>query len=387
MDLPNRVTLNYMMHFFTLVAAESESNRMASGNIAMVFAPGLLRPENPSTDTNMLQEMRDSEVVLEFMISNYANIFTKGPPKGRKSKKNKSSNDQEESKSVNTQTTKTNAATFDFVLSFFHRFLTLGHKPWRSTLLLMLGTYLRVSKHVKDFKEQQILQMGELLVVNYYALEDEVAMLAENIAFLLVENTDKKDEKLKDVFNFLRPRTKRMIRAEKGAFLMGAEEEDVRADRDRVQARLETHALITVQQVLDGAEDDNEEADNNFHVKMEAHSKSLDVAYKEKKRRLTVLSSHKASISNVSVPLIEEDGSSDEEEEEKEQEEPALTTHSDVSATHLEGVAESSEVSATHSEVSASYGRTASQEEAAAAAFFNSVEEDARTSELKKSDV
>lgn len=94
MPLENQMTLNYLLHFLTLVVAESEANLMGAANCAMVFAPSLLRskqsdkelagdPNDPiamiSAANELAAAMERSRVVIQLLISGYPTVFPEGP--------------------------------------------------------------------------------------------------------------------------------------------------------------------------------------------------------------------------------------------------------------------------------------------------------------------
>lgn len=77
------ITLNYMLHFLTLVAANSAENKMAADNCGMVFAPGLMKNKELEAQTNqmkMSEDMAQCEACIQLMIVKYAVFFPAGPP-------------------------------------------------------------------------------------------------------------------------------------------------------------------------------------------------------------------------------------------------------------------------------------------------------------------
>jgi hypothetical protein len=77
------VNLNHMLHFLSLVAANSADNKMAADNCGMVFAPGLMKNKELEAQTNqmkMSEDMAQCEACIQLMIVKYAVFFPAGPP-------------------------------------------------------------------------------------------------------------------------------------------------------------------------------------------------------------------------------------------------------------------------------------------------------------------
>lgn len=77
------ITLNYMIYFLTLVAAQSSENKMAADNCGMVFAPGLMKNKELEESTNqmkMSEDMAQCEACIQLMIVKYPFFFPAGPP-------------------------------------------------------------------------------------------------------------------------------------------------------------------------------------------------------------------------------------------------------------------------------------------------------------------
>ena len=83
----NRVVLSFLVHFLTLVAAQQGVNRMSPRNLAVVWAPNLLRgpnsvPDLAAPDAQALaREMHRAEECIALLIEGYAKVFPEGPPR------------------------------------------------------------------------------------------------------------------------------------------------------------------------------------------------------------------------------------------------------------------------------------------------------------------
>uniref|UniRef100_A0A8C5PF73 Rho GTPase activating protein 9 n=2 Tax=Leptobrachium leishanense TaxID=445787 RepID=A0A8C5PF73_9ANUR len=75
---PNYDTLEYMMTHLKSVMECSESNRMSTQNIGIVFGPTLMRPEK-ELFCNIAANMVYQNQVVEHFLSNYQEIFSSGP--------------------------------------------------------------------------------------------------------------------------------------------------------------------------------------------------------------------------------------------------------------------------------------------------------------------
>lgn len=83
----NYNVLSYLLHFLTLVAGESDVNKMTAKNCAMVFSPNLLRKSAamissgaPETAQSLAAEFQKGEDCLRLMIEHYSELFPEGPP-------------------------------------------------------------------------------------------------------------------------------------------------------------------------------------------------------------------------------------------------------------------------------------------------------------------
>lgn len=189
----NRLTLNYLIHFLTVVAAQSSVNKMDATNLAMVFAPSLLRPPVEATGINLVRDLQQQQNVLEFMIKHYIEIFEEGPPNST----TKQSPATEENVNV----------TFNFIVQFFYRQIVEGVVESKQTLLVMFGYYLQSTPTYLN--SRQILDLGEMVMV---ALQDAaLTHTTENFGRLLVDKV-KDPSELKNAFNFMRPRVKRTLK-------------------------------------------------------------------------------------------------------------------------------------------------------------------------------
>ena len=87
LEKDNRVVLSFLLHFLTLVAGQQAVNRMSPRNLAVVWAPNLLRGPNSAPDLaapdaqQMAREMHKAEECIGMMIEGYTAIFPDGPPK------------------------------------------------------------------------------------------------------------------------------------------------------------------------------------------------------------------------------------------------------------------------------------------------------------------
>ena len=74
LPLSHRIVLKYLARFLHRVSLEANTNKMTPANIAIVFAPNLLKP--PGDD--LLMQMRDTEFSNHLMIlfiSEFDSIF------------------------------------------------------------------------------------------------------------------------------------------------------------------------------------------------------------------------------------------------------------------------------------------------------------------------
>ena len=70
----NYVLLVYLCKFLRLVTTFSASNKMSAKNIAMVFAPNLLRPRSESA-LNMIEESSQTALLMQTLIDEFEFIF------------------------------------------------------------------------------------------------------------------------------------------------------------------------------------------------------------------------------------------------------------------------------------------------------------------------
>ncbi|XP_065128598.1 rho GTPase-activating protein 9 [Paramisgurnus dabryanus] len=77
MPSPNHDTLRHMIRHLTRVMECSDSNRMTTQNIGIVFGPTLMRPENEGG--NMAINMVYQNQAIELLLSEYQQIFCPGP--------------------------------------------------------------------------------------------------------------------------------------------------------------------------------------------------------------------------------------------------------------------------------------------------------------------
>lgn len=76
--------LSYVIHFLTLVAARSETNKMTAMNCAIVMSPNLLHRDpfhSPQDAQAAAKEMQKATDVIAFMIDKYNLIWKTGPPR------------------------------------------------------------------------------------------------------------------------------------------------------------------------------------------------------------------------------------------------------------------------------------------------------------------
>jgi RhoGAP domain len=70
----NRFVLRFLMEFLVKVAAKESVNRMGAGNLAVVFAPGLLRPERETMDM-VFGKVTSANSLLETFIVDFDKLF------------------------------------------------------------------------------------------------------------------------------------------------------------------------------------------------------------------------------------------------------------------------------------------------------------------------
>ena len=75
----NYVLLHELISFLVEVAAHSKKNRMIPDNIAIVFAPNLLRPEI-DTPASMMTEMPLTIKIVSSFLTSFEDIFTRELP-------------------------------------------------------------------------------------------------------------------------------------------------------------------------------------------------------------------------------------------------------------------------------------------------------------------
>ncbi|XP_043939550.1 rho GTPase-activating protein 9 isoform X2 [Protopterus annectens] len=73
LPLPNRGTMQYIFTHLRKVMEQSESNRMTTQNIGIVFGPTLMRPEKDFS--NMAVHMIYQNQVVELILTEFSNIF------------------------------------------------------------------------------------------------------------------------------------------------------------------------------------------------------------------------------------------------------------------------------------------------------------------------
>jgi hypothetical protein len=69
--------LSSLFHFLLEVSSHSSVNKMSPDNLAIVFAPNLIRPK-VETPTSMMSEMPSSISVIASLIGHYDEIFAVG---------------------------------------------------------------------------------------------------------------------------------------------------------------------------------------------------------------------------------------------------------------------------------------------------------------------
>ena len=91
----NRLVLSFLLHFLTLVASQQPVNKMSPRNLAVVWAPNILRgpasssassqqqqPAPPPVDQQqMAREMQRAEECVVLLIEGYHAVFPEGPPR------------------------------------------------------------------------------------------------------------------------------------------------------------------------------------------------------------------------------------------------------------------------------------------------------------------
>jgi hypothetical protein len=70
----NLVFLIYLVDFLRLVSTHAGENKMTASNLAMVFAPNLLRSRDDSLDTCMADTPHAAKI-MESLIDHYAFLF------------------------------------------------------------------------------------------------------------------------------------------------------------------------------------------------------------------------------------------------------------------------------------------------------------------------
>jgi hypothetical protein len=83
----NRVFLTYLIKFLSMVAAKADKNHMHAKNLAIVFAPSLLRPEVETMDS-LLGDSLNINRILETMINHYEETFLPNFEKKKLAKNN-----------------------------------------------------------------------------------------------------------------------------------------------------------------------------------------------------------------------------------------------------------------------------------------------------------
>lgn len=68
----NKAIISRLFKFFRNQALNEESSKMIASNIAIVFAPSLLRPEEETLETIMSE---DAKKVIEILITEYMKLF------------------------------------------------------------------------------------------------------------------------------------------------------------------------------------------------------------------------------------------------------------------------------------------------------------------------
>merc|ERR1712113_548345 len=142
----------------------------------MVFAPGILRKKIADNvdQYKLVRELDQAKDVLKLIIEGYDEIFPNGPP-GINLKEEKL--DEEEKEKQKKDPFSGPRANFSFFISFFHRMMSDGPPRWIKPILLMLGYFLKVTKHRCD--KIQFAQLGELVVQQFYHRDKKIAHIAE----------------------------------------------------------------------------------------------------------------------------------------------------------------------------------------------------------------
>jgi hypothetical protein len=70
----NLVFLVYLLKFLRLVAQHADDNKMNASNIAMVFAPNLLRSKDESLDT-CIADTPHAAKITEALLNNFDSLF------------------------------------------------------------------------------------------------------------------------------------------------------------------------------------------------------------------------------------------------------------------------------------------------------------------------
>ena len=68
MPLANRITIKYLMRFLCTVSKKSDINKMTPANIAIVFAPNILRPPSDDIFTQMSDSSAANRLFQAFVI-------------------------------------------------------------------------------------------------------------------------------------------------------------------------------------------------------------------------------------------------------------------------------------------------------------------------------
>lgn len=67
--------LQRLMEFLQKVDAHQEANKMSAANLAIIFAPSLMRSKEELSLDRMLQDNRDTTKLVQLMIEHYNDIF------------------------------------------------------------------------------------------------------------------------------------------------------------------------------------------------------------------------------------------------------------------------------------------------------------------------
>jgi len=208
----NKLTLAYLFDFFQRVKEKASVNKMDASNIGMVFAPGLLTLEDRTGKgviedkdgdggMNMIKEMAACQKTLEVMINDYGEIFTEAYAFNLIEEEPTAA-----APSVAIAIDGSGAEdVFRFILAMFHSQLSHGKSSWRKVLFRMMSTYLRLSPY--NIQASQIKELAEMVVVSVCDVDHSMNKVAEEVAYLLMQKADFQQDEVKDVFNFLRPRT------------------------------------------------------------------------------------------------------------------------------------------------------------------------------------